>query len=470
MVFSSPVFIFMFLPLVLTIYYLLPSKYKNLLLTIASLYFYAFGEKFMVILIILSTLINFYCGILIERGKAKLGLRLAIFYNLLTLGFFKYFNFTFENFNSLLTFVNIKSDYLINIPKIALPIGISFFTFECLSYVIDVYRKEVKANKNFLEFITFVTLFPHLIAGPVIRYVDLQIQLERKDLSYFNFKIGLERFIIGLAKKMIIANTFAKIADEVFKHNIDDLSTSFAWIGIISYTIQIYFDFSGYSDMAIGLAKMFGFNFLENFNYPYISKSIKEFWRRWHISLSSWFRDYLYISLGGNKISKSRTYLNLFIVFFATGLWHGASWNFVVWGLFHGFFIVFERIGFDKILTKFWTPIQHFYTLLIVIIGWVFFRSDNLESAVLFIKKMFIYSDGDEYLNSYLTYFNINNELYFTFFMALLFSLPSYKYFDSFLSKKNTTILRPIIFILLLFISITYLASGTYNPFIYYKF
>jgi alginate O-acetyltransferase complex protein AlgI len=269
---------------------------------------------------------------------------------------------------------------------------------------------------------------------------------------------------------MIIANTFAKIADEVFKHNIDDLSTSFAWIGIISYTIQIYFDFSGYSDMAIGLAKMFGFNFLENFNYPYISKSIKEFWRRWHISLSSWFRDYLYISLGGNKISKSRTYLNLFIVFFATGLWHGASWNFVVWGLFHGFFIVFERIGFDKILTKFWTPIQHFYTLLIVIIGWVFFRSDNLESAVLFIKKMFIYSDGDEYLNSYLTYFNINNELYFTFFMALLFSLPSYKYFDSFLSKKNTTILRPIIFILLLFISITYLASGTYNPFIYYKF
>jgi alginate O-acetyltransferase complex protein AlgI len=470
MVFSSPMFLFMFLPIVLAAYYLSPKKFQNLILTLASLYFYSFGEKYLVLVMLLSIVVDYYCAILIDNGKKKLGIYISVFSNLSILGFFKYFNFTFENFNLLLEYCNIHSATLSHLPHIALPIGISFYIFQTLSYTIDVYRGDVKANRNFIEFATFVTMFQQLVAGPIVRYIDIQNQIHNKDISILNFKIGMERFIVGLIKKLVIANTFARVADEIFKNDIDYLSTSFAWIGIISYTIQIYFDFSGYSDMAIGLGRMFGFDFLENFNYPYTSTSIKDFWRRWHISLSTWFRDYLYIPLGGNKMGSSRTYINLTIVFFATGLWHGASWNFVFWGMYHGLFIVIERVGFEKILDKLWKPIQHIYTLFVVIIGWVFFRSDTLDYAFKYLNKMFVFNNGNETLNSYLNFFDINNEFYFILLIAILFSMPVYKYIDAILSRKQATIARPLVFISLLFISIIYLAADTYNPFIYFKF
>lgn len=470
MVFSSPVFLFMFLPIVLTLYFLVPKKFQNLILTIASLYFYAFGEKFLVIIMALSTVVGFYSGTLIEQGKAKLGLYLSIAVNLGFLGFFKYFNFTFDNFHSLIRLFGFESSFFDTLPHIALPIGISFYVFQTLSYTIDVYRGDVKANKNLIEFATYVTMFPQLVAGPIVRYIDIQAQIGNKELSYVNFRLGLERLIIGLTKKMIIANTFAAVADNVFNSKIDDLSTLSAWIGVLSYTIQIYFDFSGYSDMAIGLGKMFGFHFLENFNYPYISNSIKEFWRRWHISLSSWFRDYLYIPLGGNKKGRNRTYINLFIVFFVTGLWHGASWNFVVWGLFHGFFIIIERLGFDKILNRFWKPIQHIYTLLIVIIGWVFFRATDLHHAIRYLSTMFTNQHGNEATTSYLNYFYLNNEFFTLLLVAVLFSLPVFQYVNNFMNRKELTFIRPIIYLVLFIISLAYVAASSYNPFIYFKF
>lgn len=470
MVFSSAEFLFKFLPIAFLLYFALPNKFKNLILSVSSIYFYAFGEKYLVLLMLASAVVDYTAGILIEKGKRKLGLRLSLAFNLLSLGFFKYFNFTFDNFNSILELFNIQSEFLKNLPIIALPIGISFYTFQTLSYTIDVYRGEVKANRNFVDFLAYVTMFPQLVAGPIVRYIDIQKQLNDKQISVHNFVLGSERFIIGLAKKMLIANTFASIADSVFTYNVGEISTFYAWVGIISYSIQIYFDFSGYSDMAIGLGRMMGFNFLENFNYPYIAKSIQDFWRRWHISLSTWFRDYLYIPLGGNKKGKYRTYFNLFIVFFITGLWHGASWNFIVWGLFHGLFLIIERVGFNKILTKLWSPLQHVYTLLIVIVGWVFFRSPDLKYANEYIKKLFIISDGNENVGQYITFFTIENDTYFYLFLAILFSLPVYKYFDSLLNKNYLKYARPLAFIVLFFLSLLFVAADSYNPFIYFKF
>ena len=470
MVFSSAYFLFMFLPLVFLLYYSVPSKYKNLILSIASIYFYAFGEKYLVILMISSAVVDYRCGILIENGKRKLGLRISLAFNLLSLGFFKYFNFTFENFQALLDFFDVHSTFIEKLPVIALPIGISFYTFQTLSYTIDVYRGDVKANRNFINFLSFVTMFPQLVAGPIVRYIDVHNQLNNKQISLHNFALGSERFIIGLTKKMLIANTFASVADEVFFYQVDDLSTLYAWLGVLAYSIQIYFDFSGYSDMAIGLGRMMGFNFLENFNYPYISTSIKDFWRRWHISLSTWFRDYLYIPLGGNKKGNYRTYFNLFVVFFVTGLWHGASWNFIVWGLFHGMFLIIERLGFDKILEKLWKPFQHLYTLSIVIIGWVFFRSPDLKYAIKYIGKLFNFSEGNKIVIDAIDIISIGNDTYFFGFFAILFAVPVYRYFDLLLNRKQFQFIRPVVFILLFFICIIYVAADSYNPFIYFKF
>lgn len=470
MVFSSAYFLFMFLPLVFLIYFLTPKKYKNLILSIASIYFYAFGEKYLVLLMIASAVVDYRAGILIENGKKKLGLLLSITFNLLSLGFFKYFNFTFDNFQNLLNLFNVHSEFIEGLPEIALPIGISFYTFQTMSYTIDVYRGEVKANRNFINFLAFVTMFPQLVAGPIVRYIDIYKQLNDKQISVNNFVIGTERFIVGLAKKMLIANTFAAIADAVFSNQVSDLSTLYAWIGIISYSIQIYFDFSGYSDMAIGLGRMMGFNFLENFNYPYISKSIQDFWRRWHISLSTWFRDYLYIPLGGNRKSKSRTYFNLFVVFFVTGLWHGASWNFIFWGLFHGLFLIIERIGFNKFLEKLWTPFQHLYTLFIVVIGWVYFRAPDLSYANQYVIKLLSLNSGNQSISDSIKFFYIGNDTLLFFALALIFSMPVYKYFDSLLQQDKFKYIRPIVFITLFFISILFVAADSYNPFIYFKF
>ena len=470
MVFSSTIFLFSFLPIVLGIYYLSPSRIRNLILLLASLVFYTWGESKMVVILIISSLLDYACGILIEKGNRKLWITISLLGSISILGCFKYLNFTFDNFKYFLDLFGIQSGFIEQIPYIALPIGVSFYTFQTMSYTIDVYRGHVKANRNLIDYATFVCLFPQLVAGPIVRYADINDQLQKREITIDTFTIGVKRFIIGLAKKVIIANTFASIADNIFAQNTNELSTLYVWLGIISYTIQIYYDFSGYSDMAIGLGKMFGFDFLENFNYPYISRNIREFWRRWHISLSSWFRDYLYISLGGNRKGDFRTYLNLLIVFFITGLWHGASWSFVVWGLYHGLFIVIERVGFGKVLEKTWKPFQHIYTLLIVIVGWVFFRSETLPEAFLFLKKMFSFSSGNIPLNSYLQFFHINIQTLFFLIIAIIFSAPVYKKITNIQFEFKTYWIQTAFFLFLFLLTIIYLNADTYNPFIYYRF
>lgn len=470
MVFSSAYFLLLFLPMVLFLYFLVPKKYKNLIILVASIYFYTYGEKFLVLVMLFSTVVDYKCGILIEEGKKKLGLRLSIVTNLLTLGIFKYFNFAIDNLQALIDSLGFNADSFDNIIEITLPLGISFYVFQTMSYTIDVYRGDVKANRNFLEFATYVTMFPQLVAGPIIRYIDIQKQISERNVDIYGFSKGLERFTIGLAKKVLIANTFAALADSIFDQTNGEFSTFNAWVGIIAYAFQIYYDFSGYSDMAIGLGRMFGFKFLENFNYPYISKSIQEFWRRWHISLSTWFRDYLYIPLGGNRKGKRRTYLNLFIVFFITGLWHGASWNFVIWGLFHGIFIVIERLGFGKILSKLWKPLQHFYTLFIVCVGWALFRSEDLLSAASYLKTMFIYSEGNQTVNDFIAYFNYNIELVIVSVLAIIFSLPVYPYVERKITSSKFLAFRYTSIIALLVLCLIYIAAGSYNPFIYFRF
>lgn len=470
MVFSSTIFLFLFLPIVLGLYYLVPNRAKNLVLLLVSLFFYSWGEDVIVLVMIASTLVDYTCGIIIERGWKKSGLLISILTNLSFLAFFKYFNFTFDNLNYLLQTFGLESSAIQNLPKILLPIGISFYTFQTLSYTIDVYRGKVKANRNIIDFAAYVTMFPQLVAGPIVRYADIQKQLLKKNISAENFSLGVQRFIIGLSKKVLIANTFAAIADGVFDQNVLDISTFYAWMGAISYAFQIYFDFSGYSDMAIGLGKMFGFDFPENFNFPYISKSIREFWRRWHISLSSWFKDYLYISLGGNRVGRIRIYINLLIVFFITGLWHGASWNFVVWGLFHGVFIVIERLGFIKRSKLTSGPLQYAYTLLVVLVGWVIFRADTLNDAVTFIQKMFWFSKGDTAVNSFLDFFHFNVRTLFFMLIAVLFSLPL-KFVTKYLQQgKSYETMRFASLFILFSLSIIYIICGTYNPFIYFRF
>lgn len=474
MLFTSITFICFFLPSVILGYYLVPNKYKNLFIFISSLIFYIWGEYKFVFLLLGTISINYLCCIAISKGYRKQGLWSAVCLSLGSLFFFKYANFTYTNINELLILLNLESTYT-HLPPIVLPLGISFFTFQVLSYTIDVYRGTVHASKSFLNFATYVTLFPHLIAGPIVRYAHIESQLLVKKSSIIRFAQGAERFIIGLAKKMIIANNFGIIADTAFNVNPEYISTGVAWIAAIAYTLQIFFDFSAYSDMAIGLARILGFDFHENFNYPYISRSIKEFWRRWHISLSSWFRDYLYIPLGGNRVSSGRTYFNLLIVFTATGIWHGASWNFVVWGLWHGLFIVLERAGGDRILSKLHKIIQHSYTLLIVIIGWVIFRSEDMGYTLEFIKRMVGIGTTDQIVYHTNSFFSIKNTIIFT--ISLILCLPTYTIIrDSFykgLSVKNKQIFSYYYYfslLALLAFTIMLISQTTYNPFIYFRF
>ena len=468
MLFSSAIFLFLFLPILLLVYYITPKKLKNTLLLFASLTFYTFGEKELVLIIIASTFIDYFAALIIEKYNKKLGLSISIIANLSFLLYFKYASFVFENYHAFLEFFNLQSEQLQSLPNITLPLGISFYTFQTMSYTIDVYRGNVKANKNFINFATYVTLFPQLIAGPIVRYIDIYKQLKDRNQNITQFSEGVERFIIGLAKKMIIANNLAFVADGIFDMPMNNISSLALWVGVLAYTFQIYYDFSGYSDMAIGLGKMFGFEFLENFNYPYVSKSIREFWQRWHISLSTWFRDYLYISLGGNRKGNSRTYINLIIVFFITGLWHGASWNFIVWGLFHGFFLILERIGLSKILDKLPKAISHIYTLLVVTIAWVLFRANTLYDALQYIKNMFSFKTD---MNSGILEYYITKEVVFAFILALIFSFPIYKLTENKLVLKSYyPILKMILLFVIFIISITYIAVDTYNPFIYFRF
>ncbi|MGQ0828177.1 MAG: MBOAT family O-acyltransferase [Bacteroidota bacterium] len=479
MVFSSPFFIFVFLPAVLFLIGITRKYFHNIILLIASLFFYAWGSVSHSFIFIFSILLNYVFGLLIAKEKsAKLFLGIAIIANLLLLGYFKYFNFFIENINSFLSGSNTQP---IIIQNIVLPIGISFFTFHALSYIIDVYRGRVSAQRNLLDLALYISFFPQLIAGPIVRYIDVADQLNNRTLSLNKATTGIQRFIFGFAKKVIIANTMGAVVDQVFDIPTNQISSGLAWLGIIAYTFQIYFDFSGYSDMALGLAKVFGFNFPENFNYPYVAQSVKEFWRRWHISLSTWFRDFLYIPLGGNKKGKKRTIINLLIVFFCTGLWHGASWNFIIWGLFHGMFLLIERIGGDKIISHAWKPLRIGYTLLIVMVGWVFFRSENLEGAFGYLSRMsFIPSTTNLQMLS-ITEF-INAKIIFILIVATLYSFGIFRWGIKLIEQSFRTINKEHSYQLvfhsgkfvtsmsLFLITLLYLAGSTYNPFIYFRF
>lgn len=461
MIFSSTIFLFIFLPIVLLANFIIPQKYvqvKNVILLIASLLFYAWGEPKNVLIMLLSIAVNYAFGILLgkfkaEQGKKKAVLIASLVFNLGLLFFFKYFNFATGGI----------------FPEIALPIGISFFTFQIMSYVIDVYRGNVEPQRNLLKLTLYISLFPQLIAGPIVRYIDVEKQLSDRTCTLEKTAKGMVRFSMGLAKKVIISNTVAQIADVVF--NMDGTVPAVtAWMGVICYALQIYFDFSGYSDMAIGIGHMLGFDFLENFNYPYISTSVQEFWRRWHISLSSWFRDYLYIPLGGNRKGKVRTYLNLLIVFAATGFWHGASWNFLVWGLFYGIFLIVERLGLNRILAKLPKFIGWIYTMLVVLIGWVFFRADTMSAAIKYIGEMFSFNGGLTHAMSQFT-----NLSFFVMLLALLISAPVYPFIKektekTALGEKLFMVVEILLVAGLLIASVIFLTGSDYNPFIYFRF
>ena len=378
MVFSTPIFVLLFLPLVLLFYYFRPLRMGNAVLIVFSLLFYAWGEPVAILVMLASIAANWLFGMLcVRKGVRKSGrgwLALSVVFNLGLLVGYKYTGFIVENLNALL------GGAVIPVPSVVMPIGISFFTFQAMSYVIDVYRKVTPVNRSILDVALYISFFPQLIAGPIVRYHDINQQIQSRTHTPEKFTSGVLIFIMGMAKKALIANAMAKLCDRVYALPGGELSTALAWAGALAYMLQIYFDFSGYSDMAIGLAKMFGFELLENFRYPYIARSIREFWQRWHISLSTWFRDYLYIPLGGNRKGKSRTYINQLAVMLLCGLWHGASWTFIVWGAYHALLQMMEKTRFGRALDKTWRPLQHLYVLLAVIIGWVFFRADTRDS------------------------------------------------------------------------------------------
>ena len=479
MLFSSAIFLFLFLPSFLILYYIVPKTWRNAFLFAASLLFYAWGEGEIVLVLLLSASINFMAGRLVEKGQRRAGLIVSLTGSLSLLFYYKYASFLVDSARSFTAMTGLEALKISAVPSIALPIGISFYTFQGISYVLDVYWGRIRANRSFLAFGTYVAMFPHQIAGPIVRYADIAPELAKRTVTVEKFGAGAERFIIGLAKKLLLANTFAAVADTVFNANSNTYSTETAWLGAVAYALQIYFDFSGYSDMAIGLGKMVGFDFKENFNYPYIARSVQDFWRRWHISLSSWFRDYVYIPLGGNRGSQLRTYVNLFIVFLVTGLWHGASWNFIVWGLYYGLFLAIERAGLGKWLHRAWSPLAHVYTLLAVLIGWVIFRASDLTTAGLYLKKMAGFSNAAQLalpLSSFL-----QAEFVVTLAAGLIFSTPFFHWFQQVWTSPNSRLSAPAwpyllntLYVVGLFglfaTSVMYLAANTYNPFIYFRF
>ena len=483
MVFSSPIFLFGFLPTALLIYYLTPKLSKNIVLLLTSLLFYAWGEVFYVGVMLVSILSNYIIGRLIfsaqnriaSRVKPRFYLTVGVVINVWLLISFKYANFITDIINEVLSIYSIST---IDLNPIHLPLGISFFTFQAISYIVDIYRKEVKSQNNIYNLALDISLFTQIIAGPIVRYRDVAEQITERRHSIALFTSGLQRFIIGLSKKILIANALGKVADNIFVLPVNDLTMPLAWIGILAYALQIYFDFAGYSDMAIGLGRMFGFRFYENFNYPYIATSLREFWKRWHISLSKWFRDYIYIPLGGNRVSVKRVYLNLITVFFLTGVWHGASLNFIVWGMFHGFFLTCEHFGFSKILEKLWKPFQHLYLLLVIIISWVFFRVNTLTGATSYLFAMVNIENWNTSKFQYAQV--ITYEFVYVFVFGMIFSIPLFPWLklkliavsqNRFIGIVFLIILpRIIILTLLLLFSFMRVASSTYNPFIYFRF
>ena len=473
MVFSSIFFLFTFLPLSLLLYWMSPAKIKNFTLLAVSLFFYAWGEPVYVLLMIASILTNFVFGIFIESEliKEKRAVRRALFisavvFNILILGFFKYYGFLAENINALF---NADIAY----SELPLPIGISFYTFQVLSYVIDVYLGKVRLQRNPVSFALYVTMFPQLIAGPIVRYSDIESQLEQRNVSAAKFGEGAQRFIQGLGKKVLIANSMGALWDITQAMDMTGISVFSAWLGIIAYTFQIYFDFSGYSDMAIGLGKMFGFEFMENFDHPYISRSVTEFWRRWHISLGTWFREYVYIPLGGNRCSRIRQIRNIMAVWMLTGLWHGASWNFVVWGIYYGCLLLIEKMFLKKLIDNAPAIISHVYCMLAVIIGWVLFASRDIESAAAYLGVMSGASGNVLVDNAFIYYLKSNAVM---LVISLLFSTGIFR--EIFEPEEISDKIRNrvshsaavILHAFILFMSTAYLVTETYNPFLYFRF
>lgn len=513
MVFSAVTFLFWFLPISLAVYFVLSavslaktgrvSRFPgNLFLLFSSLFFYAWGEKLFVLIMIASTLIDYVCGLAISghlgkkwkeeikpldkgtprtRGQ-KIAITLSIISNLSILGFFKYFNFFVDSFNSGFGYLGLSAWQLHDVMRVALPVGISFYTFQSMSYSIDVYRGNTAATKSLLDFATFVTMFPQLVAGPIIRYRDVSRELTERRVTLDDFSCGVRRFIIGLGKKVIVADTLAINVDKIFALPLDSMTTGLAWLGAVSFAIQLYFDFSGYSDMAIGMGRMLGFHFLENFNYPYISRSLREYWTRWHISLANWFRDYLYFPLGGSRHPLPRVIFNLCVVFFLCGLWHGPSWTYVVWGMSHGLFLILERQGLGKLLKRLWVPLQHGYLLVLSIGIKVIFRSETIGQAWGMIKAMAGFARGDGSVHNAGLY--LNREFIAVLLVGVMGSLPivpavksSMKRWSlsrSGIAATSLTAFRYVLeFSALVFIfawAVMWIANGTYNPFIYFRF
>ena len=461
MVFSSITFLFYFLPIVLIIYYVVPNKFKNIILLIASMFFYFYGEPKYILIMLFSIIITYLFGMLMDKYKkySKLFLTLSICTVAGILIYFKYANFIIENINLWLTN---KIDFI----YVALPIGISFYTFQLISYTIDVYRGDAKVQKNILKLAMYVSLFPQLIAGPIVRYTTIEKQLENREYSFEKFATGVRRFVIGLAKKVLIANVLGELVKIFLSSN--DRSILFYWMYAISNMLQIYFDFSGYSDMAIGLGKMFGFEFLENFNYPYIATSVTDFWRRWHISLSSWFRDYIYIPLGGNRVSKIKWLRNILVVWLLTGLWHGAAWNFILWGLYFGILLIIEKVFLNKYLEKLPKFLSRIYVLVIVMISFIIFSGENMEQIIQNIGGLVGYPGVANLSEQSIYYF----KSYFVILVIAIFgATPIFKKLaNNKKINKIINVLEPIYLLIMLIICTSYIIDGSYNPFLYFRF
>ena len=458
MVFSSVLFIFRFLPIAMILYFLTPNKFKNLTLLLVSLIFYSWGEPKYFLIMVASIFVDYFVsrGIEKSRNNKKVSIMLlsiSILFNLGILLFFKYFNFFLENINNIL---GLSLKYV----KITLPLGISFYTFQTMSYTIDVFLGKVKAEKNIINFGAFVCLFPQLIAGPIVKYTDINLELKHRKIDIKQIQDGIELFILGLGSKVLIANNIGAFWSEIEGKGFDGIGTVIAWISVLAFAFQIYFDFSGYSLMAIGLGKILGFNFPRNFNYPYISKSITEFWRRWHITLGSWFKEYVYIPLGGNRVGKLRIYINLFIVWFLTGFWHGASYNFILWGLYFFVLISIEKAFLFKFLEKY-KIISHIYSIFFILLGWTIFAVVDLEQLKILLKQMFSISKNNQWI-----YYVRNYGI--TFIIAAALATPIVKNIYNKIIKSD--ILNTIILMVIFLISIAYLVDATYNPFLYFRF
>ena len=471
MVFSSLLFLFRFLPIVMILYFILPRKFRNALLFISSLIFYAWGEPVYVTLMIFSTVVDYTHGRLVDRFKNQGRMRAArcvvassMIINLALLGFFKYSDFLIANVNGIFG----TAIPLLNLP---LPIGISFYTFQTMSYTVDVYRGDAKVQKNIISFGAYVALFPQLIAGPIVQFKTIADQLDNRRENFDSFSEGVTRFMTGLGKKVLLANNAGIVWDTVLASNLDTLPVLSAWIGILAYSFQIYFDFSGYSDMAIGLGKMFGFHFLENFNYPYISKSITEFWRRWHISLGSWFRDYVYIPLGGNRKGPAKHIINICIVWFLTGVWHGANWNFILWGVYFGALLILEKFFLMKLLKKLPGFVSHIYTLFLVVVSWAIFAIEDMSVLGKYLGAMF--GRGGSFADGTSMYLLLTNAVLFV--ILAIAATPAPKMLAGKLLARlgenvSAAVIKNVVFVAILVLSTAYLVDASYNPFLYFRF